>query len=73
MARASIDPDRMFSIVTRCTVISPNRLRTLVGGALNWESWDRFKLSVINEIVENELRTKPQNRTPRTPPHNPIP
>ena len=71
MGRADINPDRMFSIVTRCTVIRPSRLRSIVGGAETWSRWDDFKLSVITDIVEHELedRAKP----PKFPPPSPIP
>ncbi len=65
MARDSFDPDRMFSIVTRCTTISPNNLRTLVSGALNWDDWDNFKLDVISDVVRHEFKVDLQTRVPQ--------
>lgn len=54
MSEQAIDPDTMFSIATRCTIIAPNNLRSLRSGNIR-SNWDGFKLDVIREIVEKEL------------------
>lgn len=69
MERLSLNPDRLFSIVTRSTMVRPSRVRAIVGGASSWERWIDFKIGVVIEIIRHELNDRDRSKLP-TPPQS---
>lgn len=50
-----IPPDEFFRLVSKNTIVDPNNVRAIVGGASEWPSFERFHTSVGTEILEMDM------------------